>query len=135
MQGVWERGIRHYGKEYLPSEITGNTRRYEMSARTNTDAGVNCISFSNSQHSFTQISRQREAHSSSALTSRGGSSAFHILPCALLQSHPYLEVRGRESQMMTQRFLLQWESLPTSVFFFCPCLSCRHHCWHDILEC
>lgn len=47
----------------------------------------------------------------------------------LSQTHPYLEVRGRESQMMTQRLLLPRGTLSTSglLVSVCTCL-CMYVC-------
>lgn len=55
---------------------------------------------------------------------RGFHSAFHILSAASSQSHPYLEARGRESQLMTQRPRLPMGIHSTSVFSarMCPCV-------------
>lgn len=59
---------------------------------------------------------------------KGFHSAFHIVPPALAQTHPYLEVEGRESQMMTQRLLLPRGILTTSVFM------CRDVCVNAYYE-
>ena len=73
---------------------------------------------------------------------RGFHSAFHVLPPALSQSHPYLEVRGRESQMMTQRLLLPRGILSTSVLCVCMCVRVCvcvsiinvYQCAYDLLK-
>ena len=62
---------------------------------------------------------------------------FHVLPPALSQTHPYLEVRGRESQMMTQRLLLPRGILSTSVCVcVCVCVSIINvcQCVHYLLK-
>ncbi len=144
----WEEEIRVYGKEYLPSERTGEDHYVCVGEHeacvlklldfTNMQAGIAFRWFLHSRHSFLWISSQREAHCSRALTSRGGSTlpSTFCLPLSHNPTHIWKWEEGNPRWWL-KAFCCQGEFSP-HLFFVCVyvCVSIInvYQCVHYLLE-